>query len=490
MYSMQVGSPADRPLDIGTKRLIGSMGRAMASRDRYRDARQPGLTPRVAPSRGSTETPAAALLRLQRSAGNRTVTRLLQREPTSSVTPEQVEAWSADHTNATTYAIQYYERIRSFLSEKEKAQKAAEEAFKGFKDLKEPPSLELPVVGAIFSAVLALVPGGKAISLALQGGSFISTLTGLAAASVDVASEHPAGADGHPTDTGAHKEGKAGKHKKPASAPPVEEHKSKTAETVGKVHEGVVEVSKTIRETREKREQAIAAEEDALLFQKLSHERISSWADLTGRSHKEETEVTDWLARAQASHKWRGRLLELVKSRLGPQLPDGVSSEISLELARSYELELFRRYFKEHKAVLVDVKYWGFEELGPIYSEIELDAEEHDGGKRIEQPVRRHIIEDLLKKLPKRYLGNAAYIVGIEEPDALYGDALLARVFRIPHRAWERHDEHLDHPIYGSPDELKRQLWDYWVKNFRPELKTVTQRLRTGYYQRHWEAGS
>jgi hypothetical protein len=434
----------------------------MTGRDWDRNAGQPGPAPRV-PGHGATATPPAALLRLQRSAGNRTVARLLQRSPdnqSAQPTTEQVEAWSADYTNATTYVIQYYERIRSFLEEKEKAQKAAEEGFKAFKDLKEPPSLELAIVGAIFKAALAFVPGGPAISLAIQGGSFISGLSGLTAASVAV--NAAAGAKEHPPAAG--------------------EHESKVPETVGKVHEGVAEVAKTVKETREKREQAIAAEEDARLFQKLSHTRISSWADLTKRSHDEEKAVTDWLAGAQASHKHRGRLMELVKSRLGPQLPDAVSGDVALELARSYELELFHHHFKEHKAVLVDVQYWGYEEIGPIYSEIELDAAEHDGGKRIEKPVRRHIIEDLLKKLPARYLGDAGYFVGIEEPDALYDDALLARVFHIHHRPWKRHDEHLDDPLHGTPDELRRQLRDYWVKYDRPELKTVTQRLRSGYY--------
>jgi hypothetical protein len=86
----------------------------MASRQWYQDAGQPGLTRRVAPNRSSTGTPSAAVLRLQGSIGNQSVARLLQRSPDSPATADAVEAWSADYTNATTYVIEDYERIRAF----------------------------------------------------------------------------------------------------------------------------------------------------------------------------------------------------------------------------------------------------------------------------------------------------------------------------------------------------------------------------------------
>jgi hypothetical protein len=422
--------------------------------------------------------PSAAVLRLQASAGNRAVGRLLQRYK-GPTTPEEVEAWGADYTNATNYVIRFYGRIRSFLDEKEKAQKAAEEGFKSFKDLPEPPDLQMAIVRSIFSSVFgtaaSMIPGAGALVTLIKTGSAIGDLAETAKES---------STDEHAKDVGH--EGKATEHAvggAPHGKKGHAEAGEKAMELGKKGSEGAVEVHKTVKETRAKQQEAQEAEENAILFQRLAHKRIASWADVVKRSHTEEDEILAWLSKAQQSHKWRGGLVGLATSRLGAQLPEGISGDISLELARSYELEVFREYFKEKKAALVGVQFYGFEDDGEIYSQIELSGTERKQGDAITKPVRRHLIEDLLKKLPARYLGGwAEDLVKRWGYEILYDDEVLARVLGIHKSKVRRKAVHLANPIHGTPKELERQLRDYYLENDRPELKDVTRRIRLGLH--------
>jgi hypothetical protein len=401
--------------------------------------------------------PTAALLRLQRAAGNRAVASIVQRR--ADVTAEDVEAWSADYTEASNYVIQWYERTRAFLDEKEKAQKGAEENFKSFKDLKDPPDLGLAILKSIFKAVIGMLPGAAALITGMEVGSFIT----------EAASDH----------------GAAAKDEKPKEAgKPADEHAEgggrleKGKELGMKGAEGGKEVYATYKETKAKIREAQEAEENAKLFQQLAHQRISSWADLTKRAFAEEKRVLEWLAEMQRSKHHRGGLLSLVRSKLGPQLPDGVSGDIALELSRSYELELFRKYFKEKKAELVGVTYWSYQDEGPIgYSLVE----EGKNSDLLTKVVRHHIIEDILKKLPTKYLGGwAEDLVRRWGYDVLYDDYVLARVFGLHY-----HKRNLRGSAYwedggGDRRRTSRELRDYFITQERPELTDVTRRMRLG----------
>ena len=177
---------------------------------------------------------------------------------------------------------------------------------------------------------------------------------------------------------------------------------------VGEGVEGAKEAYNVYKETKEKIAQAQEAEENAKLFQKLAHERVESWADLSGRAQDEETKVTDWLTDLARSHKHRGSLLELTKKRLGAQLPQTVSGKIAGEMMRAFELELFRHYYREKKAAIVGIGYWGYEDYGAFQYRIEIGPDEWKAGPTITEVVRKHLINDLIKELPSRYLDRYA----------------------------------------------------------------------------------
>jgi hypothetical protein len=401
-------------------------------------------------------------LRLQRKAGNRAVTRLLQRDRGKDAIADDVEAWGADHTEASTYVVQYYERIRAFLDEKEKAQAMAEGNFKSFKDLKDPPSLGLAMFKSIFRSVVGMIPGGAALLTGIEVGSFISDGTG---GHDEAAKDEKAKDGGEPAE---HAEGGG---------------KLEQAKELGmKGVEGGKEVYATFTETKAKKREAEEAEENAKLFQHLSSQRISSWADLTSRAFAEEKGVLAWLGDMQRSHKHRGGLVALVKSKLGPQLPDGVSSEISLEMARACELELFRKWFKEKKAAIVGVGYWGHQDLGAFSYTIEIGGEESQRGERIPDVVRRHLIDDIFRKLPTKYLpGYVQDLVNRWGWDILYDDGMLGRALGLHGRTWMRYVGYDGPMVVGDSKEQTRVLSDYTIETEQPELRAIHQRMRKAY---------
>jgi hypothetical protein len=421
---------------------------------RYRrlDQGSPAKGTRLPP--GQQGAPSQALLRLQSKVGNRAVANLVQRRASA----EDVEAWSADYTEASNYVIQWYERIRAFLDEKEKAQSTAEQNFKNFKDLKDPPNLGLAILKSMFKAVIGMIPGGAALVTGIEMGSFIAEAAG---GHVEASKDEHAKEGGKPEEHAPEGEGRLGKAK----------------ELGMKGVEGGKEVYATYKETKAKIKEAEEAEENAKLVQRLAHQRISSWADLTKRAFAEQKQVLDWLAEMQHSHKHRGGLLSLVKGKLGQQLPDGVSGEISLELSRAYELELFRKYFKEKKAELVGITYWSYQAEGVIGYWI---VEQGKNTELIAKVVRRHIIEDILKKLPTRYLGGwAEDLVKRWGYDVLYDDYVLARVFGL-HYHQRNLKSHADWEDSSDRHRSPRELRDYFIKYERPELTDVTGRMRRG----------
>jgi hypothetical protein len=278
--------------------------------------------------------PSEGVLALQRLAGNQAVNSLLRKPgpktpPPPALTDKQA---SDDLAFALKYVDDFFEGVRDVLNLKDKVQDVAIRNYSEFGKLKDPPKLSDAIIGALFSSLVGLIPGGTIIKLGITTGLFALDMRALKK-DLDVMPIPGVSAEDEKA------KGPTAKHTEKAGK--IYEH-GKTGYDTGKA------VYDAVKAQREAEKAASEAEASAKEIAGLQHGRITDWTKGISDARQQEAKIVEWLKGAVAKGN-RGGLEAAVKKDLGP-IPE-VNEAFQKQLEKEFELELYRAKYAKAKWV-------------------------------------------------------------------------------------------------------------------------------------------
>jgi hypothetical protein len=286
--------------------------------------------PPTAQPSGPVVAPNEGVLALQRLAGNQAVNSLL-RKPGPKTPPPTAKPASKDLVYALDYVQDFFQGVHDVLDLKDKVEDVAIRNYSEFGKLKDPPKLSDAIIGAIFSTLVGLIPGGTIIKLGITTGLFALDMRGLRK-DLEVMPIPGVSAEDEKA------KGPTAKHTEKAGK--IYEH-GKTGYDTGKA------VYDAVKAQREAEKAASEAEASAKEIAGLQHGRITHWVNAINDARAQEAKIKAWLR--EADDKGAGGLEAAVHKRLG-DIP-AVNEAFQRGLEKEYELELYRAKYAKAKWV-------------------------------------------------------------------------------------------------------------------------------------------
>jgi hypothetical protein len=304
------------------------------------------------------------VLDLQKLAGNRATTRLIQREPD----PKGPSARdTGDFAEALDYVNFYYDALRALIELEDKIREQALRNFKEFGELKDPPSVAGAIFAEIFKQIVGLIPGGKLVTAAVTAGVFSRELSKL---EKELEWSH---ARIEPRQV------KEARKKGPSESTKAKGEKiyghGKSAVDAGKA---VVDAGLKAAEEKAKASAAEAAAKESAV---MSSKRISTWRARIELSFVQQKAIADQLKLKYKQGVDPGKLNEIVTKQLGPR-PE-LSDALQDKLEREYELGLYRGKYAGAKWVTTTTTINGFT----------TTSSGIDGGPPMSKALKRRIAE-------------------------------------------------------------------------------------------------
>jgi hypothetical protein len=312
--------------------------------------------------------PNEGVLALQRLAGNQAVNSLLRKAgpktpPPPAVTDKQA---SDDLAFALKYVDDFFEGVRDVLNLKDKVQDVAIRNYSEFGKLKDPPKLSDAIIGALFSSLVGLIPGGTIIKLGITTGLFALDMRALKK-DLDVMPIPGVSAEDEKA------KGPTAKHTEKAGK--IYEH-GKAGYDTGKA------VYDAVKAQREAEKAASEAEASAKEIAGLHHGRITDWTKGISDARQQEAKIVEWLKGAVAKGN-RGGLEAAVKKDLGP-IPE-VNEAFQKQLEKEFELELYRAKYANAKWVTTT-------SIDEMYGQKYVNSK-IEGAGELSEATRRRIAE-------------------------------------------------------------------------------------------------